>query len=443
MRTKLYLVPLVSCLIFVTNIFAKNNDSISELCKSGLKNNPKINSLKYQEKAKKYAYEQSIDQYKPKLSLSASAGYNRYDYKYPTKTLTYKDTLYQYSAIVQQPIYRPKILNKITDAKIREKIAIAKKEDEKAKLTVMISQTVVELIRLQQIRHLLMKKVKLYDKAYNKILSKYNLRLANNSELHQANARLQKALSDLAQANQMFEYTKTNLKLLTKITEITESIFNKSYYIRQIDKKYSTEKLSKLKKMIENNTQMTLSKLYLEIAHNEINSRKVERYPTLDLKLSYSDTDTTDSITRRNDMRAMIELSFPIYQGGYVSDRVNEALELYNASQEDLKNTKIENTISLEKYWQQIRSGLQTYHAKKIAQNAAETYYQTARNAYKQGVQSLTDAYLAEADYYDSQVQVINSAADLLNTILNIYYITGNATCKKIEEFEKNYLIPN
>jgi len=195
--------------------------------------------------------------------------------------------------------------------------------------------------------------------------------------------------------------------------------------------------------MIENNTQMSLSKLYLEIARNEVDSRKVERYPTLDLKLSYSDTDTTDSITRRNDIRAMLELSFPIYQGGYVSDRVNEALELYNASKEDLKNTKIESTISLEKYWQQIMSGLQTYLAKESAQTAAKIYFKTARNAYEQGVQSLTDAYLAEADYYDAQVQVINSAAELLNAILNIYYVTGSATCNKIEEFEKNYLLSN
>jgi len=440
MRTKVHLKALAITFIFAVNIFASNEASISELCKSGLKNNPKINSLKFQEKASKYLYDQSIDQYKPKLSLSASAGYNKYDYKYPTNTLTYRDTIYQYSATIEQPIYRPKLLKKITDAKLRQKIANAKKEDEKAKLTIMIAQTAVELIRLRQIKLLQSKKVKLFTIAYNEISSKYKLRLSNNSELHQANARLQKALSDLAQLEQMFAYTKTNLKLLTKLDYIPESIYNKTYNVKQIAVRYSEEKLPELKKKIESNTQMSLSKLYLEIARNEIDSRKVERYPTLNLKLSYSDTDTTDSITRRNDARAMLELNFPIYQGGFISDRVEEALELYNASKEDLKNTEIESTISLEKYWQQVMSGFQTYLAKEAAKTSAKIYFKTAQSAYKQGIQSLTDAYLAEADYYDAQVQVINSSAELLSSILNIYYVTGDANCKKIEEFERSFL---
>jgi len=234
--------------------------------------------------------------------------------------------------------------------------------------------------------------------------------------------------------------TDANLKLLTKMKKIPQSIFKKRYRIDRVEREFERAGIERFRKMIRENTMVRLSKLYVDIAEMDIEARRAERYPTLSMRVNYSSNRAADNTRRQNDIRGVLSVDFPFFQGGYVSDRVDEARELYLSASRDLDDRIAESEISLEKYWVQIKGGLQTYRAQKIAEKSAKTYFESMKNAYKQGLQSLTDAYIAEADYYNSIVERINSAADLLKAILNIYYIIGKADYKTIAKFEKSFL---
>lgn len=71
----------------------------------------------------------------------------------------------------------------------------------------------------------------------------------------------------------------------------------------------------------------------------------------------------------------MITLSFPIYQGGYVDDRVEEAKYLYMAASEDAEDSRLNIRISLEKALQNIKSGLESVKAQKAAVRASKKYF--------------------------------------------------------------------
>jgi len=424
-----------------TTLYAKNPVNLSQLCKKAVSHSPKIISLQHKESASFYSTEQLYDKYKPQISISASGGYERYDEKYPSgRKIKYSDGVYNYSLSVSQAIYRPKLLKQIDNYKLKELASSIQRADQKAQLITMIMQTSIERMRLEQIVRLNRKKVQLYRNALKQISSKYSLKLSNRAELNQAKAKLQRAIAELSRTKQMIMMTNANLQLLTKIRHIPNYIFNKRFNISRVEHRFQSFHLKGLKKLISHSTSVKLSKIYVDIALSEIEARKAERYPTVDVSAGYSGSHSPDDTTIEKRARVMLNINFPIFQGGYVTDRINEAKELYLSANQDLENTKINSEISLEKYWLQIKSGLHTYQAQLSAEKAARVYFKSAKTAYKQGIKSLTDAYLAEADYYDAQVNRINTGADILKSIVNIYYVIGKINYRDIDRFEKLYL---
>ena len=438
MRTDFTFVSLSTALVLLSCTLS--GGGISELCRQGTQKNPKILSLAHKTKASGYRVEQGYDRYKPQISISASGGYEKYEERYSYKSIEYSGHIYNYGVTVEQAIYRPRLLKEIQSSKLKKRAAQMQKRDEEARLTTMIAQTAIERIRLERIRELNKRKVELYRKAMKQIASKFSMRLSNSAELSQAKARLQSSIAQLARTKQMIMMTDANLKLLTKMKKIPQSIFKKRYRIDRVEREFKRAGIERFRKMIRENTMVRLSKLYVDIAEMDIEARRAERYPTLSMRVNYSSNRAADNTRRQNDIRGVLSVDFPFFQGGYVSDRVDEARELYLSASRDLDDRIAESEISLEKYWVQIKGGLQTYRAQKIAEKSAKTYFESMKNAYKQGLQSLTDAYIAEADYYNSIVERINSAADLLKAILNIYYIIGKADYKTIAKFEKSFL---
>ncbi len=53
---------------------------------------------------------------------------------------------------------------------------------------------------------------------------------------------------------------------------------------------------------------------------------------------------------------------------------------------------------------------------------------------------SLTDAYLAEADYHDYRLRLINTESNIFRSLAEIYYYSGLANFKYVKKLQKKYL---
>jgi outer membrane protein TolC len=413
---------------------------ISKLVDRGVRSHPKVLSSSFQERAKGFSYEQNVDRYKPQLSISAEWGQENFKYEYSQRDVWYHDRYYSYGITFRQTIINFQLLKAIKDARLKRELASLQNRDQKAQLSIRIAQTAIELIRLSRIRDLAKKKASLYKKAYRDIKSKFDMRLSNSADVAQAKARWKKSEGELAKLNQMYRFTRNNLRFLANVKSIPSSLSKKRFNTGRIRKRYRTRDIKKYIRLINRNTNVLIAKKYCKIANNMIASRKAQRYPIVDFKATYNDGDWGDRVEKENSSRLGVELNMPIYQGGSIGDSINEARMLYYSAREDLNNAKLESKISLEKSWEQIQSGLETLKAIRSAELAGKKYYETTLNAYKNGIQSLTDTYMANIDYYNSVSERINTEAELLNTLLNLYYLIGKATPSTISKFEKRYL---
>ncbi|OCC14340.1 Type I secretion outer membrane protein, TolC precursor [Dissulfuribacter thermophilus] len=416
--------------------------SLKSLCEMGSQKNPSIKALDYRILASKYHYKQATDKYKPHITFRGNVGYEQYDNKFSSQTLSYKRGLYEYFVDLKQPIYEPQIINSITDAKLKLKLSRLEKEDRRAKLIVQIAKTAIELIRLNQIKVITEKKKKMYQNLLEITQAKYDIRYSDKPTLFQAKAQLKKVQSDLVNINQIYRFTLNQLKSLVNTSEISEKYFKKSFHINpeELVEYFNPDLYNSQKKKIDQNTQIGIYKLYLDIAKNNIQKQKIKHYPTVNLDLSYGNSQEESAIKRRNSYTFMFQLQFPIYQGGEISDQVHKARWLYEAAKEDYKNVRLKSNVSFETDWKQIISSISTINSTIAAVKAAKVYLDTTIESFRNGIKNLTDVQLAEASYYNAKVQLINAEATMLQSLTDLYYYIAMANCDTIGKFESKYL---
>ena len=74
------------------------------------------------------------------------------------------------------------------------------------------------------------------------------------------------------------------------------------------------------------------------------------------------------------------------------------------------------------------------------AVTASKQYFEATVSSYKNGLGSLTDAYLAEADYHDNRIKAVKIENSIYASLAEIYYYTGLATVKEVRTLDKKYL---
>lgn len=419
---------------------AKEN-LLSTLCQTGIQNNPKIKSFGHKTSASHSYYDQSVDRYKPSLNISGQYGNQNYHYEYPEQNVYYGGKTYNYNFTIKQSIYRQQLIEGITDAKARKELARLTEEDEKAKLITMILQNAINSARQKKIIAILTKKRTLLQSAYENINKKFEMQLTSSIEKYQAFARVQESISELTKAKQIYEYNLYNLRLLTKYDDVEKYITSIDFDTDALRKSFNKSKFRSIKESINYNTQIKLYEQSVAIAKIQIDLRNSERSPQIDAVFSYGDAGgSIDAVTRQNESRAMLTLNFPIFQGGYVDDRVQESKYLYYAAKEEAENTRLNIKISLEKTISNIKGGLESVKAERSAVDASKKYFEGATKSYISGVISLTDVYLAEAEFRDNQLRLVNTEADMFNSLIEAYYYTGKTDYRYIKELQNKYL---
>lgn len=425
------------------NLFGSDSYTLGALCRLGLQNNPTMQALSDTMYAKKYAYHKSQDSYKPHVTLGLNAGYNQYkDVLITHQSTSFARGMFEYSVNAVEPIYQPSFLNNIKNANLELMLSKLKLQNEKALLVAKIANISIELIRQNQIIAIAKNNLALFKKLFAITKEKYKLRLADKSNLFQAKAQFKQAQSNLIAIKQKYLYTFSNLKLLMNNNDITNKYFNKKFKINtdEVKQRFSSNLLAKLKKNISSNTQVQIYKEYVKIAKNSIDKQRVKRYPVVTLDMQYASTQPNAVEGRRDVAQALVGVNIPFYQGGEVSDGVQEARLNYNAANEYLQSARLKNLIAFEQNWNQIISSISNISASKYAKGANSYYVKSALESYKDGVKGLTYVQLAEVNYYNAKIKYIDAEAIMLKSIINLYYYAGSSTSQKIGLLANKYI---
>ena len=173
---------------------------------------------------------------------------------------------------------------------------------------------------------------------------------------------------------------------------------------------------------------------------------RAAHYPTLDLRLNYSDRTTTDNtdpapgvdITAgffdfsQETRSVVLSLNIPLFTGGRLTGQRKQAFSQYVQAEESLDNTRrtlIQMTRNLHL---STRTGVSTVFARKAALTSSENALEATKAGYDVGTRNLVDLLQAERAVFAAQLDYFNSRYDYILDMLNLKLAAGTLSTEDL-----------
>ena len=162
------------------------------------------------------------------------------------------------------------------------------------------------------------------------------------------------------------------------------------------------------------NPAVVAAQYNVEIADATTRLQRSGHFPTLDLVASYSNFTDNDYVFNpgnpgaqsglvNKDTRIGLQLSVPIYQGGYVSSRTRQSRYLLNAVSEDLDQQQRTVVRATNHAYRAVIAGIEQVKAFNQAMISAESALEATQAGFEVGTRTIVDVLIAQQRYFQAQ----------------------------------------
>lgn len=244
----------------------------------------------------------------------------------------------------------------------------------------------------------------------------FDLGIGDRINLLEAQSRLDRAISDAVLAENELDNAISTLERLTGMTpefrglavgELTDVALERDWgapeqWLAQTDQ----------------NLNVLLALSQQEISVADAGTRQAGYFPEVNLNLSYSDRKSDDQLRESEDYRASVEVTMPIYRGGYTTANVRQGQRRIEAGRAAVDN---ERNLAVQEVRQRLRSlngSVRQLDALRQSIQSSELFLEAAERGEQLGLRDLVDVLDARASLYDQRIQYVdtigNYALDLL-----------------------------
>jgi outer membrane protein len=165
-----------------------------------------------------------------------------------------------------------------------------------------------------------------------------------------------------------------------------------------------------------------------EIAKREIQVGRSGHYPTVDLVASRSYQNGGAIISGVNSQVSNsvgVQLSIPIFSGGFTSSKVREDIALAEKAENDLDFAKRSASQSARTSYFGVTSGLAQIKALQSAERSSQTALDSNKLAYQVGVRTNIDVLNAQQQLYSTQRDLARARYDVVLNALRLKSAAG------------------
>jgi protease secretion system outer membrane protein len=165
----------------------------------------------------------------------------------------------------------------------------------------------------------------------------------------------------------------------------------------------------------EKNPEIVAARFAVEIAKQEIAKSNAGHAPRIDLNASYNHGLSETFATRNQDlnMRTIgVQLTIPIYSGGYVSAVSKQAVARREKARADLDATATKVMVELRKQYSSVKSSAVKIDGLQKSVNSASALVEATQQSIKGGVR-------INADLLNAQQQLVAAKRDLASARYN------------------------
>lgn len=400
-----------------------------------LRQAPQLRVRRLQMQARQELPRQATAQLLPQVSASSAYAYNNYSVSYRVDPIEEK---IRYNSVnVFQPLLRPDLWQKVGYATLQAEAARLQLQLDEQELSARVVAAYFEVLHRRKGVELAEERLAAYRGRHEKIEGYLARGLANKVDALEAAVKHDQTRADLMEATSQLRLAMMTLGHLIGLSnpELPElgamlppPVTEPAAYEAWVGK-------------LDANLAVRLARVGLAMARSDAKIRRYERFPKLDARLSYSDSDSTELTTRTDDFRALLEINLPIFRGGYDSSREEEARLQAEAAREEVEFKLKEEAEKLEKAWADYGLAGDRIRALRQSLDSARLYLATAEKAHQAGLQDLIRVLEARAKVPEVEQQLIKAGYDMIFAYFNLKSAVGEMTAETIQELSR--LLPN
>ncbi|MDH3310210.1 MAG: TolC family outer membrane protein [Gammaproteobacteria bacterium] len=193
-----------------------------------------------------------------------------------------------------------------------------------------------------------------------------------------------------------------------------------------------------VEKALSENHALRARREGVESAREEVKRLQAGHYPTLDIVGSRSRSDSDGSITgtgiRSDNTVVGLELNVPIFQGGLVSARTQEAAHRFDAAQHELEAVRRATERTARAAYHGVESGAAKVTALTQAVVASESALSAKTEGFAAGIGTSLDVLDANRDLFRAKRDLASARYDYLLNGLRLKLAAGTLSETDLEQ---------
>lgn len=434
----LYALSTLLSAVISTNVSAQAIDLL-QLYHAAEANDPVFASARAQRLANNEKTPQGRAGLLPQITGQWSHGKNNGSTQVAAATLKNDFTQTTWAIALTQPLFRWENWQNYKQSELLAITAQAQFSQAQQDIILRVSQAYFDLLTAQDNLRLANTKQHSIEEQLAQAKRNFEIGTATIVDTHEAQARY-----DLAQAQKIAANSELEIKR-GALSEITGTPIDLNVPTINRSQQLSIPTLSALEDWLNqakrDNLQVAIAQTAVEIARREHSKTRGGHLPAVDLiaSRSYSNTKTNETVeqsissaspigkTFNNQIK--LQLTLPLFSGGYTQSHLRETQALLSKASEDLQAAQRRATQTARSAFMNVSSGLAQLKALEAAEQSALSAYDSNKVGYEVGVR-------INIDVLNAQEQLTSTRRDLYKAHYDVLmaYLTLKSTVNTLDE---------
>lgn len=298
---------------------------------------------------------------------------------------------------LRQPLYRPAVQAQIRQSQAQVDNAEALLQSDEQSLLMRVGQTYFEALQSREQYQLMQEQKAIHTTQVEAARARWQGGAGVRTDVDEAQARLDLTIAQELEARQSQEYFQHKLQTMTGQAVTALQPLDGTRFVPQPPQPAAVQEW--IERAESASTEIKALQAQVVAAQAEIDKNKAGHLPTVDAIAQWSRTesDTVTSVNSRYNNKSIgVQLSIPLYAGGYVSSTVREALALQERVSEQLQATRLDLALRVRTEHRNMTEGVLRIAALEQAVRSAQQMVTSNRESLKAGVRTTLDVLNAE-----------------------------------------------
>jgi outer membrane protein len=445
-RIFLRLLALAAGLVFlVPSAYAEDLLAIYQLARE---NDPKFRAAQSVYLAEREKLPQARAGLMPTVNARAGRDRNSYEtitdsfiISRPSARFDYSSS--EYSLRLSQPVYNAAIFSGFSQAKAEVRRAEAEYAAASQDLILRVTQVYVEALLAQDSLEFARAEKLAIQRQLESAEARLKVGLATITDVHDARARFEIAAAQETEAENVLHDKREALRELTGHSP--ESLAYVGANMPLITPE-PADINQWVEKSLTQNYSLLARRAATESVSEEIKRQRAGHYPTLDLVGTRTRNDDDGSVTgpgiRADSTVVGLQLNVPLFQGGLVSSRTEEAAHRYDAAQQEFEATRRATEREARASYLGVAGGAAKVTALSQAVVASESALEGKTQGFAAGISTNLDVLDTTRDLYRAKRDLSSARYDYLLNMLRLKQAAGTLSEDDVSQINGWLQIP-